>query len=87
MKISFTGPAMRFMDRGAGYGEASYHIVKSFKDLGMEDGVWIGDLQFSKLEHYLGKSWWNSEKLEITLGASISNKFKRAYIKMGISKD
>jgi glycosyltransferase involved in cell wall biosynthesis len=36
VKISFTGPAMRFMDRGAGYGEASYNIIKSFKELGVE---------------------------------------------------
>ena len=36
MKISFTGPAMRFMDRGAGYGEASYNIIKSFQQLGLE---------------------------------------------------
>lgn len=36
MKISFTGPAMRHMDRGAGYGEAAYNIVKSFKKLGVE---------------------------------------------------
>ena len=36
MKISFTGPAIRFMDRKVGYGEASYNIIKSFKKLGME---------------------------------------------------
>lgn len=36
LKISFTGPAMRAMDRQVGYGEASYHIVKSFKELGLD---------------------------------------------------
>ena len=36
MKVSFTGPAIRHMDRGAGYGEASYNIIKSFKRLGVD---------------------------------------------------
>jgi glycosyltransferase involved in cell wall biosynthesis len=36
LKISFTGPAMRFMDRNVGYGEASHHIIKSFKKLGLD---------------------------------------------------
>lgn len=35
MKISLTGPAFRFMDRGAGYGEAAFHIYNSFKTLGL----------------------------------------------------
>lgn len=33
MKISFTGPAFRNMDRGVGYGEASWNIYNSFKKL------------------------------------------------------
>lgn len=36
MKVSFTGPAIRNLDRVVGYGEASYHILKSFKTLGVE---------------------------------------------------
>jgi len=36
LKISFTGPAIRNMDRQVGYGEASYNIIKSFKHLGVE---------------------------------------------------
>ena len=36
MKISFTGPAIRNMDRQVGYGEASYHMIKSFKTLGLD---------------------------------------------------
>lgn len=36
MKISFTGPAIRYMDRQVGYGEASYNIIKSFKHLGID---------------------------------------------------
>jgi glycosyltransferase involved in cell wall biosynthesis len=36
LKISFTGPAIRHVDRQVGYGEASYHILKSFKTLGID---------------------------------------------------
>jgi len=36
LKISFTGPAFRNMDRGVGYGEASWNIYNSFKQLGVE---------------------------------------------------
>ena len=36
MIISFTGPAIRFMDRQVGYGEAAYNIIKSFKNLGLD---------------------------------------------------
>ena len=36
MKVSFTGPAIRHVDRQVGYGEASYHIIKSFKMLGVD---------------------------------------------------
>lgn len=36
MKISLTGPAIRYMDRQVGYGEASYYIYKTFKELGVD---------------------------------------------------
>ena len=36
MKISFTGPAFRNMDRGVGYGEAAWNIYNSFKKLKVE---------------------------------------------------
>jgi glycosyltransferase involved in cell wall biosynthesis len=36
LKISLTGPAFRIMDRGAGYGEAAFHIYDSFKKLGLD---------------------------------------------------
>jgi glycosyltransferase involved in cell wall biosynthesis len=36
LKVSFTGPAIRHADRQVGYGEASYHILKSFKALGVD---------------------------------------------------
>ena len=58
-----------------------------FTDLGFEDKTWLNDVDFGNLQHYLGKTWWNSDKLEIQLGANISNQFKGAYLRMGIKTE
>lgn len=36
MKISLTGPAVRYMDKGAGYGVASWYIYNTLKNLGLD---------------------------------------------------
>lgn len=36
------------------------------------------------LEHYLGKSWWNSERIKFELGATITTEFRTAFLKIGI---
>jgi glycosyltransferase involved in cell wall biosynthesis len=41
MKISFTGDAMRYMSKNAGYGQAAEMIYKSFKKLGIDCGFEI----------------------------------------------
>lgn len=41
MRISFTGDAMRYMDRNTGYGQASEMIYRSFKKLGIDCGYEI----------------------------------------------
>ena len=54
-----------------------------FKRLGFEpfrESVIIKD----DLIHWLGKSWWNSEKLNIQIGANITNQFKKAFLSIGI---
>jgi hypothetical protein len=38
VRISFTGDAMRYMDRNTGYGQASEMIYKTFKKLGIDCG-------------------------------------------------
>ena len=58
-----------------------------FSELGFEDKTWLNDVDFGKLQHYLGASWWNSEKLEIELGANVSNQFREAYLRMGIKTE
>ena len=37
MRISFTGDAMRYMDRNTGYGQASEMIYKTFKKMNIDD--------------------------------------------------
>lgn len=54
-----------------------------FKHLGFEpfgESVIIKD----NLRPWLGKSWWNSEKLNIQIGANITNQFKNAFLSIGI---
>ena len=41
MKISFTGTAMRYMDKNTGYGQASEMIYTTFKKLGIDCGFEI----------------------------------------------
>lgn len=54
-----------------------------FRHLGFEqfrETVIIKD----DLRHWLGKSWWNSEKLNIQIAANITNQFKNAFLSIGI---
>lgn len=38
----------------------------------------------SNLEHWLGKSWYSSARIQFELGAVITNNFKRAFLNIGI---
>jgi hypothetical protein len=54
-----------------------------FRHLGFEsfrESVIVKD----DLRHWLGKSWWNSEKINIQIGANITNQFKNAFLSIGI---
>jgi glycosyltransferase involved in cell wall biosynthesis len=74
MKISFTG-APEYMDRNVGYGEASNHILNSFKDLGVEclikskePNIGISFIQplqytFAKNQYKIGYTPWESTEL------------------------
>lgn len=69
MKISFTGDAMRYMDKNTGYGQASEMIYKSFKKLGVNCGFEIPnpDIEISfaspETHYFLNK---NSYKIAYT---------------------
>lgn len=62
-------------------------LNRVFIELGFENTILDRDIDFNNLQHYLGQTWWNSERLEIKLGANITNQFKGAYLSMGIKID
>ena len=85
MKISFTGPAIKHMDREVGYGEASYHIIKSFKELGVETFIESKDadieISFADPGNYIfldpssykiGYSAWESSEMSQKFKQNIS---------------
>ena len=43
------------------------------------------DIDFKQLESRLGKKWWESEKLDIKVGATLTTEFKNAFIRMGVN--
>ena len=70
MKISFTGDAMRYMDKNTGYGQASIRIFESFKKLNIDCGFEIKnpdiEISFSSPEaHY----WLNKNSYKIAYTA------------------
>lgn len=58
-----------------------------FTELGFEDSICLSDIDFGELEHYLGKNWWCSEKINVVLGANITNQFRKAYLRIGIKTE
>lgn len=70
MIISFTGDAMRYMDKNTGYGQASEMIFKTFKKLGVNCGFEIKnpdiEISFASPEtHY----WLNKNSYKIAYTA------------------
>ena len=59
-------------------------ILKVFEKLGFHKDIGISGISFRELEHYYGKNWWEHEDLDVTIGATITNEFKRAFLNMGI---
>jgi len=55
-----------------------------FEELGFKDRTCVDDINFIKLKRNLGSNWWESLKLEVKIGASITNKFRVAFIGLGI---
>ncbi len=45
------------------------------------------DMSFHELEHWLGKNWWESEKLTVDVGATITTHFKNAFLHLGIKTE
>jgi glycosyltransferase involved in cell wall biosynthesis len=85
LKISFTGPAIRNVDRKVGYGEASYHILKSFKILGIDAEIEAerADIEISFADpgnyifydpssYKIGYSAWESTEMSQTFKQNVA---------------
>jgi len=62
-------------------------IKEVFSKLGFEDLSDLRSMNFPTIEHWLGKYWWFSEKLDVTIGAQITNKFKGAFLALGVKAE
>lgn len=60
------------------------YVSGIFTKLGFEDS---GDQPVStenNLTHWLGKSWYNSDRLTVEVGARVTSQFRTAFINLGI---
>lgn len=61
MRISFTGDAMRYMDRNTGYGQASEMIYRTFKKLNIDCGYEIENPDIELCFSNPGGHYWLNE--------------------------
>lgn len=56
-----------------------------FEKLGFEDtNMDYYHADFGQLQHWLGKFWYQSDRICVELGANITTMFRGAYLKIGI---
>jgi hypothetical protein len=62
------------------------YMKATFERLGL--GEWEGTLVINNnLEHWIGKEWWTSERVSFEIGAEVTTKIKRAFLRIGIITD
>jgi len=59
-------------------------MLRVYEQLGFKDITGMGQVDFIELEDRLGDKWYESEKLNVTLGATIIGDFRGAFMTMGI---
>lgn len=59
-------------------------MKRLFKEIGLEYVRFYSDVDFIKLEHHLGKNWTESDQLQVTVSAMLSNRFRKAFVDMKI---
>ena len=60
------------------------YMAAVFKHLGFEEWRRDSVIVRDNLEHWIGKDWWNSDRITIELGANVTTKFKTAFLSIGI---
>ena len=60
------------------------YMAAVFKHLGFEEWTRDSVIVRDNLEHWIGKDWWNSDRITFELGANVTTKFKTAFLSIGI---
>lgn len=60
------------------------YMATVFKHLGFEEWQRDSVIVRDNLEHWIGKDWWNSDRITVELGANVTTKFKSAFLAIGI---
>lgn len=60
------------------------YMATVFKHLGFEEWSRNSVIIKDDLEHWIGKEWWNSDKITFEVGANVTTKFKTAFLSIGI---
>lgn len=60
------------------------YMAAVFKHLGFEEWQRESVIVRDNLEHWIGKDWWNSDRITVELGANVTTKFKSAFLSIGI---
>lgn len=62
-------------------------IKKMFSEIGVDDVyLYPNSFSFNDLDECLGENWWDDKNIVITVGATITNKFKEGMVKIGVLK-
>ena len=62
-------------------------LSRVFSELGFENITDPFSINIGELNHYLGKTWFYSDKLDIELNVLVTQNFRKAFLKMGIKSD
>lgn len=68
--------------------QLSYKLMEDymsaiFEKLGFESRFDATHVE-SNLEHWLGKFWWRSDRIKFTIGATVTEEFRKAFLNIGI---
>lgn len=60
------------------------YMAAVFKHLGFGEWQRNSVIVRDNLEHWIGKDWWNSDRITVELEANVTTKFKSAFLSIGI---
>ena len=60
------------------------YMATVFEHLGFGEWERGSVIVMDNLEHWIGKDWWNSDRIKVEIGANVTNTFKSAFLSIGI---